>query len=92
MLAWAAGQTVTAGVLSYDDVLITQLDPYARALKYNAAGLGLIRVNEGLDRARTAPERAFTRVAVAPLPLPAGLSMLGAALIGFADWLHRKRR
>lgn len=90
---WAMGETVTSGGITYDDVLITlettQLDPDAREFKFYAPGQGLIRVEEGLDATFANPELVFERVAVSPVPLPAGLPMLAAALavlMGLMRW------
>jgi hypothetical protein len=94
-LIYATGQTVTVGGKPYTNVLVTfestSLDPTARELKYYAPGIGLIRVEEGVDENFANPDLVFNRIDPAPVPLPAGLPLLIGALGGLA-WLKRRVR
>ena len=83
-LIWGTGLTLEVGGTVFDDVIAiyetTVLDPDAREFKYYAPGIGLIRVEEGLDENLSNPELVFDLVAVSEVPLPASLPMLLAAL------------
>ncbi len=96
-LILASGQTFTFGGVTYDNVLVTfessSLDPALRELKYYAPGLGIIRVEQGVDEAYGNPGLVFDVVQPAPVPLPAGLALLAAALapLGLARRARRAR-
>jgi hypothetical protein len=68
----------------------TELEPDAREFKYYAPGVGLIRVEEGLDADLSNPELTFDRVA-APIPLPPGLILIGTGLFGLLALGRRQR-
>ncbi len=95
---FATGQTVTIGLGTYDDVLaIIETNPFEpdlRELKYYAPGQGLILAEEDLDEGFSNPGLRLELVEVAPVPLPAGLPLLGGALAGLAALrrLARRRR
>lgn len=94
-LIWGTGLTISSGGSVFDDVLAiletTTLDPDARELKYYAPGIGLIRVEEGLDTAFANPELIFERTSVSEVPLPASLPFLVFGIVGFAA-LRRARQ
>jgi hypothetical protein len=81
------------GSTSYRNVLqvleTTAIEPDSREFKYYAPGVGLVRVEEGLDLGLSNPERTFDRV-VAPVPLPPGLVLQGTGLLGLLA-LRRRR-
>ncbi|NNE89236.1 MAG: VPLPA-CTERM sorting domain-containing protein [Silicimonas sp.] len=87
-MIWATGLTVTSGGSVFEDVLAiletTSLDPEAREFKYYAPGVGLIRVEEGLDEAFGNPELIFERVDMSEVPIPASLPLLLGGLAGLA--------
>ena len=58
------------------------VEPDSREFKYYAPGVGLVRVEEGLDASLGDPELTFNRVEVAPIPLPPGLVLIGTGLFG----------
>jgi hypothetical protein len=80
------------------------LEPGSREFKYYAPGVGLIRIEEGLDRNLGNPELVFNLVpgarrgaaaaaaappVTAPVPLPAPLGLL---LVGLAALAGVRRR
>lgn len=88
---WALGGDVDG----YSNVLVTfettELDPDAREFKYYAPGLGLFRVDEDLDEEFADPELIVRLTSVAPVPLPAALPLLAAALAGLVAAARRRR-
>lgn len=83
-----------AGV-AYDDVLRTfesnPLEPLSLEYKYYAPGVGLFRIEEGLDARGGTPGLVFD-LEVAAVPLPAGLPLLLASLGGLAVLRRARRR
>ncbi len=89
------GLTVDVGGRLFTDVLqifeTNPLEPDAREFKYYAPGVGLIRVEEGLDENRANPELVVDlQPAPAPVPVPAGLPLLLGAIGGLAAFRRRK--
>lgn len=80
------------GGVRFEDVLrvfeTSVLDPALREIKYYAPGVGLIRADEGLDGNLGNPRQVFELVA--PVPVPAALPHLAAAL-GLMAALRRRR-
>ena len=95
---FALDQTVSIGLGTYDGVLQilerNELEPDVREFKYYAPGIGQILVEENLDEGFANPGLRVELVAVevAPIPLPAGLPLLGAALGGLAVLRRRASR
>jgi hypothetical protein len=93
-LIYALDQTVTVGSKTYSGVLVTfessSLDPDLRELKYYAPGVGLIRVEEGVDENFANPQVIANLVGPAPVPVPAAAFLLAGALAAFG--LVRRRR
>ena len=87
---FALDQTVSIGLGTCDGVLQilerNELEPEVREFKYHAPGASQILVEEDLDGGLSNPELrvALAAVEVAPIPLPVGLPLLGAALGGLA--------
>lgn len=83
------GLTLEVGGTTFTDVLkvfeTTELDPDAREFKYYAPGVGLVRVEEGLDENLENPEVVTEAVSVSPVPLPATMPLAAGALtaLGF---------
>lgn len=73
-------------VLSHDG-----LDPEDLAFRYYAQGVGLIRIEEGLDGNLQNPELVLNRTAPAPVPLPAPAALLLTGLAGLFG-LRRRRK
>jgi hypothetical protein len=67
----------------------TAAEPDAREFKFYAPGVGLIRAMEGLDAHLRNPEVVADRIA--PVPLPAGVWLLGSAAACLFG-LRRRRR
>jgi hypothetical protein len=91
----ALGEAVESGGQTFANVLVTfettVLDPEAREFKYYAPGIGVIRADEGLSPELGDPELIFQ---LTPVPLPAGLPLLAAALgaIALAGRARPQRR
>lgn len=85
---WGTGLTIASGDSVFEDVLAiletSSLDPDAREFKYYAPGVGLIRVEEGLDDNFANPELIFELNSVSEVPVPASLPLLVVGMIGFA--------
>lgn len=91
----ALGETVAIpGVGRFEDVLITYetnpLEPDSREFKYYAPGLGLIRVDEGLDDNRRNPDLIVT-LQPTIVPLPAGFPLLAGAFVALFALFRRGR-
>ena len=86
------GLTLEIGESIFENVLqileTTQLDLEAREFKYYAPGVGLIRVEEGLDENNQNPELVFN--IVQPIPIPGAFGFLLAGLFGLGS-LGRRR-
>lgn len=93
-LIYGTGLSLEVGGSMFEDVIAvyetTMLDADAREFKYYAPGVGLIRVEEGLDENLSNPELVFELVPVSEVPLPASLPLLLAALFGGAAFAHRR--
>lgn len=92
-LVWATGLTVESGGSVFEDVIAmletTTLDPEAREFKFYAPGVGLIRVEEGLDEAFANPELIFERIDPSEVPIPASLPLLLVGLGGLM-WVRSR--
>lgn len=93
---WDTGLTLTVDGILFTDVLVTyettQLDPEAREFKYYAPGVGLIRVDEGLDANLMNPDLVLNRLSTpAPVPIPPALPLSACGLAALAALRVRRR-
>jgi len=93
---FATGLTIMSGDTVFSDVLATletsSIDPDAREFKFYARGVGLIRIEEGLDGDFANPELVFERIAPSVVPLPAGFSLMLAGMGALAGLRSLRRR
>ena len=77
---------------TFVDVLLvwegSEIDP-GTGYKYYARGFGLILEDKHLDLQLRVPEFSQQLVSVTAVPLPAGLPLLGSALLGVLGWQRR---
>jgi hypothetical protein len=88
-------ETISIGLGTFTDVLqtleTTELEPDAREFKYYAPGLGLILIEEDLDKECMNPEFVSKLVCVEVIPAPAALPLAALGLGGLV-WLRRQLR